>query len=228
MSINKVNKQNISDLILQQMKEQILNGEWKSGEKLPSENELTELFGVSRISVRQALQKLTAIGLIETKIGEGSFVKKLSPGIAMNHLIPTLYLSSNSLNEVLEFRKIIEGRVVELACLKAVQEDIDNLEKIYFNMEKFKDDLEKFAQEDYNFHIALSNITKNSIIIHLYAIIHEELSMAFKEIITIRGNKAGLYYHKLILDAMKEKNCEKAKKFMDEHMEDLFQTFSKQ
>lgn len=221
MAINKINKQNISDLILEQMKEQILNNEWKAGQKLPSENELTKLFGVSRISVRQALQKLAAIGLIETRTGEGSFVKKLSPGIAMNHLIPTLYLSSNSLNEVLEFRKVVEGSVAELACLKASSEDIENLEKIFFNMEKYKDDLDKFTQEDFNFHITLGNITKNSIIMQLYTIIHEELNTAFKKIVTVRGNKAGLYYHKLILEAIKENNCEKAKKSMDEHMEDL-------
>lgn len=227
MAISKVIKQNISDIVLRQMKEQILNGDWESGEKLPSENELTKLFGVSRISVRQALQKLTAIGLIETRAGEGSFVKKLSPGIAMNNLIPTLYLGSDSLKEVLEFRKVIEGRVAELACLKAGPDDIKNLEKIYRDMDKDKDNLEKFSQEDCDFHIALGIITGNSIITQLYTIIHGQLSTAFKKIVTVRGNKAGLYYHMLILGAMKEKDCEKAKKIMDEHMEDLFQAFSK-
>lgn len=226
MAINKINRQNISDIILQQMKEQILSGEWKAGDKIPSENELTESFGVSRVSVRQALQKLTAIGLIETKVGEGSFVKKLSAGIAMNSLIPTLYLSSDSLKEVLEFRRVIEGRVAELACLKADAQDIEKLEKIFSDMEEYKGDLEKFTQYDYSFHITLGNMTKNSIIMQLYTIIHDELNVAFREIITARGNKAGLYYHKLILDAIKDKDCENAKKIMDEHMEDLFQTFS--
>ncbi len=227
MAISKIVKQNISDIILQQMKEQILNGDWEPGKKIPSENELTKLFGVSRISVRQALQKLTAIGLIETRVGEGSFVKKLSPGIAMNNLIPALYLGPDSLKEVLEFRKVMEGRVAELACLKAGPDDIENLEKIYGDMEKDKDNLEKFSQEDYNFHIALGTITNNSIIIQLYTIIQEQLNIAFKKIVTVRGNKAGLYYHKLILDAMKEKDCEKAKKMMDEHMEDLYHAFCK-
>lgn len=227
MAISKIVKQNLSDMIFQQMKEQILNGDWEPGKKIPSENELTKLFGVSRISVRQALQKLTAIGLIETRVGEGSFVKKLSPGIVMNNLIPVLYLGPDSLKEVLEFRKVIEGRVAELACSKAGPEDIENLEKIYCNMEKYKDNLERFSQEDYNFHIALGTITNNSIIIQLYTIIQEQLNAAFQKIVTVRGNKAGLYYHRLILDAMKEKDCEKAKKMMDEHMEDLFCAFCK-
>lgn len=227
MAINKVIRQNISDIILQQMKEQILNGDWKPGEKIPSENELTKVFGVSRISVRQALQKLTAVGLIETKVGEGSFVKKLNPGITMNNLIPALYLGPDSLKEVLEFRKVMEGRVAELACSKAGPDDIENLEKIYCDMKKDKDNLEKFSQEDYNFHITLGIITNNSIIIQLYTIIQEQLNIAFKKIVTVRGNKAGLYYHRLILDAMKEKDCEKVKKIMDEHMEDLFHAFCK-
>lgn len=227
MAINKVIRQNISDIILQQMKEQILNGDWKPGEKIPSENELTKVFGVSRISVRQALQKLTAIGLIETRVGEGSFVKKLNPGITMNNLIPALYLGPDSLKEVLEFRKVMEGRVAELACSKAGPDDIENLEKIYCNMKKDKDNLEKFSQEDYKFHITLGIITNNSIIIQLYTIIQEQLNIAFKKIVTVRGNKAGLYYHRLILDAMKEKDCEKVKKIMDEHMEDLFHAFCK-
>lgn len=227
MAINKVIRQNISDIILQQMKEQILNGDWKPGEKIPSENELTKVFGVSRISVRQALQKLTAVGLIETRVGEGSFVKKLNPGITMNNLIPALYLGPDSLKEVLEFRKVMEGRVAELACSKAGPDDIENLEKIYCNMKRDKDNLEKFSQEDYKFHITLGIITNNSIIIQLYTIIQEQLNIAFKKIVTVRGNKAGLYYHRLILDAMKEKDCEKVKKIMDEHMEDLFHAFCK-
>lgn len=227
MAISKIVKQNISDIILQQMKEQILSGDWEPGEKIPSENELTKLFGVSRISVRQALQKLTAVGLIETRVGEGSFVNKLSPGIAMNNLIPALYLGSDSLKEVLEFRKMIEGRVAELACLKADSDDIKDLEKIYCDMERYKDDLEKFSQEDCKFHIALGTITNNSIITQLYTIIQEQLNIAFKKIVTVRGNKAGLHYHRLILDAMKERDCGKAKEIMDEHMEDLFHAFCK-
>ena len=59
-----------------QLREQILSGGWKPGDKLPSENELAAQFGVSRVTVRNALQRLSGLGLLETRFGEGS----LHPG----------------------------------------------------------------------------------------------------------------------------------------------------
>jgi len=84
MAIRKIKRQSVSDQVFEQLKEQLLMNEWRRGEKLPSENELATSFDVSRVTVRHALQKLTALGLIETKLGEGSFVRDVAPGISMN------------------------------------------------------------------------------------------------------------------------------------------------
>ena len=64
MAIQKISRDSISDQVFVQMKEQILEGEWKPGEKIPSENELARQFGVSRVTVRNALQKLSALELL--------------------------------------------------------------------------------------------------------------------------------------------------------------------
>ena len=69
MAIQKISRDSISDQVFAQMKEQILRGEWPPGEKIPSENELARQFGVSRITVRNALQKLCALELLETHFG---------------------------------------------------------------------------------------------------------------------------------------------------------------
>jgi GntR family transcriptional repressor for pyruvate dehydrogenase complex len=225
--IKKVQRISISEQVFQQLRDSILSGEWKVNEKIPSENELTELFGVSRVTIRQALQKLTAIGLITTKMGEGSFVAELKVGMVMNQMIPAIYLNENSLNEILEFRRCIEGKVAELATEKATAEEIEQLVEIYAEMEKQKDNLEAFSKADYQFHYTLGKMTKNTLFIQLFGILHEDLSNAFSEIVTSRGNKAGLYYHKLILEAIKARDSKKAKLIMDEHMEDLYSTFYK-
>lgn len=227
MPINKIKRHSISDQVFEQLKEQLLKNEWKMGEKIPSENELAASFGVSRITVRHALQKLTALGLIETKLGEGSFVKDVTPGISMNQLIPTAYINENSLHEILEFRRVMEGKVAELAAIKATPEDIKELEGVYLTMEQVKDDLQRFSEADLKFHLTLANMTKNSIILQTFHIINDVLRCAFSEIVSKRGNSAGLHYHKLLLDAVKEKNSIGAKNIMDEHMEDLYATFQK-
>ncbi|MHB8063350.1 MAG: FadR/GntR family transcriptional regulator, partial [Ruminiclostridium sp.] len=199
--------------------------EWKKGEKIPSENDLAVSLGVSRITVRQALQKLTALGLIETRLGEGSFIKDAAPGISMNPLIPIAYLNENSLQEILEYRKVLEGNVAELATKKASAEDVTKLEEAFILMEQVKDDLEMFSKADLNFHLLLASMTKNSIIIQTFHIFNDVLNRAFSQIVSKRGNSAGIYYHNLLLEAIKDGNSLEAKRIMDEHMEDLYNTF---
>ncbi len=225
MPIKKVTRQSIGEQVFEQLKEQIFNNEWKRGEKIPSENDLAVSFGVSRITVRQALQKLTALGLIETRFGEGSFIREAVPGINMNPLIPIAYLNENSLMEILEYRKVLEGNVAELATEKASADELEKLEDAYKLMEQVRDDLEKFSKADLNFHLLLANMTKNSLIMQTFHIFNDVLNRAFSQIVSKRGNSAGIYYHKLLLEAIKSGNSGEAKKIMQEHMEDLYNTF---
>lgn len=225
MPIKKVTRQSVSEQVFEQLKEQILNNEWQKGEKIPSENELSALLGVSRVTVRNALQKLISLGLIETRFGEGSFITDALPGISMNSLIPIAYLKENSLQEILEYRRVMEGNVAELATKKASPEDVAKLEEAYLAMDKVKDDLEQFSKADLNFHLLLANTTKNSLIIQTFYIFSDVLNRAFSQIVTKRGNSAGIYYHKLLLGAVKDGNSLEAKRIMDEHMEDLYNTF---
>ncbi|EGD48932.1 GntR domain protein [Ruminiclostridium papyrosolvens DSM 2782] len=225
MPIKKVTRQSVSEQVFEQLKEQILNNEWQKGEKIPSENELSALLGVSRVTVRNALQKLISLGLIETRFGEGSFITDALPGISMNSLIPIAYLKENSLQEILEYRRVMEGNVAELATKKASPEDVAKLEEAYLAMDKVKDDLEQFSKADLNFHLLLANTTKNSLIIQTFYIFSDVLNRAFSQIVTKRGNSAGIYYHKLLLEAVKDGNSLEAKRIMDEHMEDLYNTF---
>ncbi len=225
MPIKKVTRQSVSEQVFEQLKEQILNNEWQKGEKIPSENELSALLGVSRVTVRNALQKLISLGLIETRFGEGSFITDALPGISMNSLIPIAYLKENSLQEILEYRRVMEGNVAELATKKVSPEDVAKLEEAYLAMDKVKDDLEQFSKADLNFHLLLANTTKNSLIIQTFYIFSDVLNRAFSQIVTKRGNSAGIYYHKLLLEAVKDGNSLEAKRIMDEHMEDLYNTF---
>ncbi len=225
MPIKKVVHQSIGEQVFEQLKEQIFNNEWRSGEKIPSENDLAVSFGVSRITVRQALQKLMALGLIETRLGEGSFIKEAVPGINMNPLIPMAYLNENPLMELLEYRKVLEGNVAELATQKASEEELAKLEEAYLLMEQVKDDLQMFSKMDLNFHLLLANMTKNSLIIQTFHIFNDVLNRAFTQIVSKRGNSAGIYYHQLLLEAVKSRNSREAKRIMDEHMQDLYNSF---
>lgn len=225
MAIEQIKKTNVGSQVFEQLKKQLLSGEWRQGEKIPSENELAEAFGVSRVTVRQAIQKLTVLGLLETRFGEGSFVKEAKPGIYMNGLIPIAYLGENSLNEVLEFRRTIEGVVAELAAEKITEEEIEELENQLKAMEENRDNLQGFSIADFQFHLLLAKATKNSLFIEIFNIINDVLYEAMTKIVEKRGNRAGLHYHRLIIDAIKEKDAQKVREIMDEHMEDTVNSF---
>lgn len=222
MGIHQINRTSISEQVFIQLKEQIIRGEWKQGDKLPSENDLAIAMGVSRVTVRQAIQKLSTLGLVETKLGEGTFIKKLILGVCMNNMIPVAYLNENSLFEVLEFRKVIESTTAELTAQKADDHDIETLENILHRMQTHKDDMLKFSQADFEFHFELAKITKNSLIIETYSILSDLLRMALERIVNYRGNAQGLFYHKLLLDAIKEHDPEKCRQVMTDHLNDTY------
>lgn len=213
-----VKRMSVSNQVFEQLRDSIIQGKWTPGTKIPSENELTRMLGVSRITIREALQKLATLGLVETKQGEGTYVKALSAGIYMNSLIPLFLLDKTETLQVLEYRKIIEVGTAGLAAERANQDDIAKLQKIMDNMKKVKDDVEQFAAKDLEFHLALAEITKNSVIIKVNNIIKDILSVSMSDIVRTLGNSDGLYYHKKIIDAIKRKDKELAEQLMEEHL----------
>lgn len=217
-TIQPIKRVNVSDQVFEQLKNQLLNGNWKPGDKLPSENELSEKFQVSRVTIRQALQKLTALGLLETRFGEGSFVKEAEMGNYMNVLVPHAYLGKNSTLEVLEFRQTVETESAGLAAERATPEDIAVLKKILADMEQLKNDSLAFAKADLDFHIAISRITRNSLIIATNTILNDILSVSMQDIVEQLGFEIGLYYHEKLIDAISAHDPASATSIMREHI----------
>ena len=225
MDFKPIKRTSISEQIFEQLKEKIINGELKPNDKLPSENELCKIYGVSRTTIRQALLSLVNLDLIETRFGEGSFVKEINQGVAMNALIPHTFLNPKSILEIIEFRQLIEPNVAYIACQKATEEEIDSLRTIYNLMVKNQNNLDEFSKLDYDFHIEIAKISKNSYVIKIYEIIKDILLNAFSDIVLKRGNEAGLKFHELILNAFIYKRSLDAQKYMQEHMDDLVKAY---
>lgn len=218
MAIKPIKQNNISNQVFEQIKAEIVNGEWAPGSRIPSENEFVKMLSVSRVTVRNALQRLIALGLLEIRQGDGTFVRKFSADMYMNSLMPMLFLENTEILQVLEFRKAIEIETGALAVERATEEDIKKLEAIYDKMEMYKDNTEKFAAEDLNFHMALAETTQNSLVIKVNYIIKDILSVSMCEIVRNLGVTDGLYYHKLIIEAIKDRDMERVKKTLKDHI----------
>jgi len=226
MGIVPIKKESISEQVYKQLRDNLIDGTWKAGDKIPSENELANAFGISRVSVRQALSKLMTLGLIETRLGEGSFVKRIRPGVYMKDMIPLLYLSQESTEEVLEFRQIIEVETAGVAALKMTEKDILQLEEKFRLMQKYRDDLIRYTDEDLNFHKIIAYATDNSMVIQITDILQDVLRETIKNLTTKVGVSNGLYYHEQLIKAFKEKDADQVKKLMHKHLAELKEDYS--
>lgn len=213
-----VKQQKVSALVYESLLRQIKERKWEEGEKLPSENELREQFGVSRISVREAMQKLTALGIVETRQGEGSFVKQADSNSYRDMMLPVFMINKNSLEEILEYRTIMEVGATEIAADRITAEEIAELERIVERMEANEDDIERFAHDDILFHMTISKATKNQMIINVSLFMQDLLSASMESIVKTLGMRDGKHYHRLIVEEFKRGSKEGVVQAMREHV----------
>ena len=227
MGIVPIKKVNVGQMVFDQMQELLIRGEWKPGDRLPSENELADMFNVSRITIRQALQKLSVLGLVETRFGEGSFVKKFDIGENMNALVPMLYLDKSSNLQVFEFREIIETEAVGFAAERATPDGIADLEKTLLEMQMAyeKESYDIFARKDLEFHFKISQMTGNKLLIQTNIILKKILEVSMENVIGKMGCENGIFYHKEIIHAIEEKEEVKAANTMKEHIKKNYEYF---
>ena len=133
--LQKIKKTTLSDQVCKIIKEKIKSGEWPEDVRIPSENELADSFGVNRLTVRNALQKLNAMGIVETRAGEGTFVRKFDFNEYVRE-VSDLVISPEMLAGVMEFRRCIELECIRLAIQRADDCDIEELEKAYLHYER--------------------------------------------------------------------------------------------
>ncbi|MCI8853598.1 MAG: FadR family transcriptional regulator [Lachnospiraceae bacterium] len=225
MEIKPINRVSISDQVCDQIKQLILSGTWKLGQKIPSETDLAESFGVSRVSIREAILKLTAIGLLESRFSGGTYVREVGADIYLNMIVPVAYLGTNSIMEVLEFRQVVEAKQAGLAAKKATLEDVKRLEEMVEEMERQVGNVEAFSKADLRFHMELSQITQNSLLVACMKLISDVLGENMLKLVERRGFESGIRCHREIIEAVKENDERRATLLMDEHIEDVCQTF---
>ncbi|MBY3553921.1 FadR/GntR family transcriptional regulator [Modestobacter lapidis] len=124
--LSRVSIGRISEVIVDQVRLLIRQGRLVAGDRLPSERELCERFGVSRVTVREALRVLEANGLVEIRVGArgGAFVTAPSSRLVGEGIVDLISLASITAVEVTEARMVFELGVVPLVCERATEEDI--------------------------------------------------------------------------------------------------------
>lgn len=217
--LTRVKRVGVKTQVLAQIRDRIMDGTWPPGTKIPSENALGEALGVSRVSVREALKSLASLGLLESRQGGGTYVRKYTGEILLNPLLPYLALAKLDILHVLEYRKIAEKGNVSLAVKRAGPVEIEELEQALRTMEERKNDPRAFAEADLSFHLLVAKATGNPVVMKVNAIIADILKISMYGIVESLGPKDGLHYHRKILDAIIDRDVPLAEDLMEEHID---------
>lgn len=227
MKIDKIKKNSTQDIIIKKIESMILNKKFKEGERLPSQDELAESFGVSRTTLREALNSLKIMGLIDIKHGDGTYVKKFESSKFLESVSTFLKINQKNILEVMEVRKFLEVTTVRLATLRADEDDIENiknkLEQMKRNKGKYKQNsYELFSKDDMEFHIAIAEATKNHIFKQIINSIQDNMKIEQLSFIqTLDDVEEIIEQHEKIFKEIKNRNAEKSTAEMSNHIKTI-------
>ena len=206
--------------IVEQIEHRFVSGELKVGDKLPSERELAEQFGVSRIAVREAVKALREKGLVEIRAGRGTFITNGTEGV-VRHSIGLLmkFEAVGASPNLVEVREIMEPEIAALAATRITEEQVITMTRAVGVMDMALDNVEVFVEADLDFHLALAQATQNPIIPILMNSIIDMLREQRKRIALVDGGLIrGQYHHKKILDAVMRHDPKTARSAMQQHL----------
>ena len=164
----------------QKVKTMIIQRQMKPGDRLPTEKELADLFGVSRSTLREAMKFLRAENVVVIRQGSGTFVSA-GTGIGEDPLGLHFTTQENLIENLFETRMLIEPQIAGLACHRATPQDIKNLERLVAEMERCEVNSKVTAELDAQFHTGVAECTHNEVLIRVVPIIIESIRRSHVE-----------------------------------------------
>lgn len=217
-----VKKTKIYEEIVAKVKEMIADNRLKSGEKLPGERELAEVFQVSRSSVREALRSLETHGYLESRQGDGTYIARQPVDSLVSPLASVILTEKDGQMELFEMRRMIEPHVAYLAAERATPEEIDMMEEALELQEEEIAQGETGTEIDKTFHYLMAKATKNKVFIRIADSIMDLLAESRDRYLQVEGRpEKSIARHRQLLEAIKEGNPERAAEIMREHLVDI-------
>lgn len=224
MDLKPIKTKRIYEEIIEQIRILVTEGHLQPGDRLPSERDLAGQLNVSRASVREALSALEMMGLLEIRSGEGTFIKKIDIDSVVTPLTWVLSMEKDTVLELLEVRKMIEGQAVALATRRAKPEDLRELEDALQAMYVDLQTGQLGEDADHRFHYAIAKASQNKILLRLMNAISDTMHQ------TLKASRIRLYEgqdaperlfreHSLVFDAILKQDSERARHVMLDHLD---------
>jgi len=214
----------VADEVVEQLQSLILQGVLKPGERLPPERELASLLNVSRTSLRDALNSLQGMGLVEIQQGNRSFVRPITTRSVYDPFVAFIRTSPENVFKLYEVRRYLEVGAAALAAEHATEDDIAELEKQLVLMQSDIDEDHLGAKTGIRFHILVAEASHNELYLHLintvYDLLQEPFHKAWGQMFKDREEwRKDIEQHKAVVRAIKNRNVSAAAETARTHSE---------
>jgi GntR family transcriptional repressor for pyruvate dehydrogenase complex len=225
MAYERKKQEKVGDVVAKELENNILQGFWVPGDRLPAERELASEMAVSRPSLRQALQRLEKQGLVETKQGGGTYVKDFLSPTLTDPLLEMLQTHPETAMEFVEFRAIIEGNAAYFAALRSTDADREMLKNCFDAMELSHQDDDPYeeAEIDADFHLIIAEASHNVVLLHVMRamvnVLRKGVFYNRMQLYTRRGSRDLLLkQHRAIYEAIMAGDADEARKAAKAHL----------
>jgi GntR family transcriptional regulator, transcriptional repressor for pyruvate dehydrogenase complex len=205
---------------IQQIKELLATGALKPGQQLPAERALAELLGVSRPTVREAIRALSFMGVVETRLGSGTYVSAMNGEAIGDMLSFVVHSSHDTLSDLVEVRVYLEVAAAEIAARQIGNRGLDSLTRLLEDCRKSLRDAAAFATFDLEFHRQVATAAGNEVLARLLLSVS---ALGLQRRVTTARNvnlrRVSLDEHIQILATLRQRDPVAAGKAMRAHME---------
>lgn len=216
-------ERSLSIRIAEDLLEQIHTGKLKANDKLLSERELSHYYNASRNIIRESIKILVEKNLVVNIHGKGNYISKPTESTLVTTLEAAINYTDISISEVIDARELLEISVMEKFLFLITDPQILELEKIYNDMNTYKDDYIKFSECDTSFHLYLIGCSNNSLLKIFLSTLY---NLSYKNIVTDSSDpdeiiRLSQIDHREIIDSIKEKNSEHLAATLQHHIAPL-------
>lgn len=209
------------DLIIRQIKNLLSSGQLKPGDRLPSERQLAERFGVGRTHVRDAIKKLEFYSIIRTYPQSGSVISGLEISAMEGLITDILKLDNYDLYSLVETRFLLECDGARLCALRRTEDNMIEIAKAADNYENRIIDGTSAVEEDLAFHRAIAEGSKNMVLKSLLMTIMPDIMTNYTKYKVCDSNaktSKAVIEHRQLVDAIRNRDADQAESIMKEHL----------
>jgi GntR family transcriptional regulator, transcriptional repressor for pyruvate dehydrogenase complex len=222
LEIQPVKRSRLHEQVAESLRALIEEGQLKPGDALPPERDLAARFGVSRVTVREALRVLQMLGLVEARQGGGNYVAELSLERIVGPLSTVIQHHRALRGALMDARAVFEPAICRLAAQRSGEAELAGLEAILARQAGRVERGELAVEEDSEFHLALAQATGNPVVVHVVQTINDLLlESRLRSLQAPDRPRRSLDGHGRIMAALRARDSEGARQAMLDHLEEI-------